>query len=185
MKPSFLLLAVTALGIACSPLNAAEKPASKTEAELAKLKTETTESIALFKEVDPTLKKFFDKSAGYVVFPSIGKGGFVIGGAHGKGLVFEKGKLVGQASVSQVTIGAQIGGQVLRELVFFETPEAMERFKRGKVKISAQVSAVAAAEGAGEKARYEESVVVFTRPKEGLMAEASVGGQKFSYTPLK
>ncbi len=131
------------------------------------------------------MKKFFDQSAGYVVFPAIGKGGFVVGAAHGKGVVFENGKIIGEASVTQVTIGAQIGGQVLREIVFFETKEALARFKESRTTISAQISAVAAAEGAGEKACYEENFAVFTRPKEGLMAEASIGGQKFKFTPLK
>ncbi len=181
MKLTSLLTTFAVLAALCLPLLGADNA----EEEFARLKNETTETIDLFKKLDPTMKKFFDQSAGYVVFPGIGKGGFVIGGAHGKGLVFEKDKLIGQASVSQITVGAQIGGQVLREIVFFETKEALARFKEGNVKFSAQVSAVAAAEGAGEKARYEENVAVFTRPKEGLMAEASIGGQKFKFTPLK
>lgn len=181
MKRFNTVPAIALLILLCIPAHAADKAAD----DLAKLKAETSETIALFKQVDPTMKRFFDKSVGYVVFPSIAKGGLGVGGAHGKGLVFENGRLIGQATVSQITIGAQVGGQVLREIVFFEVKEAMDRFKEGKVKMSAQVSAVAAAEGAGEKARYEENVAVFTRPKQGLMAEASVGGQKFSFTPIK
>ena len=181
MKLTSLLTTFTVLAALCLPLLGADKA----EEEFARFKKETTETIDLFKRIDPTMKKFFDQSAGYVVFPAIGKGGFIVGAAHGKGIVFANGKIIGEASVTQITIGAQIGGQVLREIVFFETKEALARFKDGKVKISAQISAVAAAEGAGGKARYEENVAVFTRPKEGLMAEASIGGQKFKFTPLK
>jgi lipid-binding SYLF domain-containing protein len=179
MKRISFLTILAVLGLLCAPLLRAG------ESEFEETKRQAEETIALFKKTDSTLKKFFEESAGYVVFPNIGKGGFVFGGAHGKGIVYERTSVVGQASVTQVTFGAQIGGQVLREIVFFETKEAMDRFKQSKLTISAQVSAVAAAEGAGEKARYEESVLVFTRPKEGLMAEASVGGQKFKFTPLQ
>lgn len=181
MKSTSLLTTFALLAALCLPLRAADK----IEEEFAQLKKETTETIDLFRKIDPTMKKFFDQSAGYAVFPAIGKGGFVVGAAHGKGIVFENGKIIGEASVTQVTIGAQIGGQVLREIVFFETKEALARFKESRATISAQISAVAAAEGAGEKARYEENVAVFTRPKEGLMAEASIGGQKFKFTPIK
>lgn len=177
MKRILLLLPVLLCAF-CISLRAAEP-------DFETLKKQANDTIELFKKVDPTMSKFFDGAAGFVVFPNISKGGLVFGGAHGKGVVFEKGFIVGQAAVTQVTFGAQIGGQTLREIVFFETKEAMDRFKQSQVTISAQVSAVAAAEGAGEKARYEETVVIFTRPKEGFMAEASVGGQKFKFTPLQ
>jgi lipid-binding SYLF domain-containing protein len=178
MKPKFIL--------ACLLFLACIGPASAKETnELDQLKQDTAETVEIFQKADSTIKKFFENAAGYVVFPHIAKGGLGIGAAHGKGLMFEKGKITGQASVTQVTIGAQIGGQVLREIVFLETKEAVARFKESQTALSAQVSAVAAAEGAGEKAKYEESVAVFTKPKQGLMAEASVGGQKFKFTPIK
>jgi len=153
-------------------------------AELETLKRIAVSAKEAFIARDPGLKKFFNGSKGYAIFPRIGKGGFVFAGAHGNGLVFENGGLVGRASLSQATVGAQIGGQVYREVIFFETDDALLAFKQSNVEFNAQVAAVVAAEGASKDARYSEGVLVFTDPIKGLMAEASVGGQKFRYTPL-
>jgi lipid-binding SYLF domain-containing protein len=131
------------------------------------------------------LKPFFDSSAGYAVFPSVGKGGFVVGGARGKGVLYEKGKAIGHATLTQASIGAQAGGQSFAEVIFFETPHALEDFKSGKFEMSADVSAVAASEGASKSAKYKNGVMVFALPKKGLMVQASVGGQKFKYEPMK
>src|SRR5262249_19842906 len=146
---------------------------------------EGQQAVEAFKKADPGLQKFFDEAAGYAVFPSIGKGAVGIGAAHGKGLVYEKGQLAGEAAMTQVTIGLQLGGQTYSELIFFETKEALDSFKESKTEFSAQVSAVAAAEGASKNAKYAQGVAVFTLAKGGLMYEASLGGQKFKFTPLK
>ena len=148
------------------------------------LTNEVRSAIESFNKADSSMKKLFDKSAGYVVFPCVGKGVFIFGGAHGEGLVYEKGKLVGEATLTQITFGAQIGGQELSEVIFFEDKKALDHFKQSNIEMSAQVSAVAAAEGASQTAKYVEGVMVFTRAKAGLMAEASVGGQKLKFKPL-
>jgi lipid-binding SYLF domain-containing protein len=153
--------------------------------EVKKLQADVDTTLATFKKADSTLADQLKKSAGYVVFPSVGKGGFIFGGAHGNGLVYEKGKLIGRASLTQVTVGAQIGGQELSELILFETKDAVAKFKESQFAMSAQVSAVAAAEGASKNAKYVEGIMVFTKAKAGLMAEASVGGQKFKFEPIK
>jgi lipid-binding SYLF domain-containing protein len=145
---------------------------------------EAKSAITALKKADPSLQKFFDKSAGYAVFPSIGKGGLVVGGAGGSGIVFEHGKAVGKTTLSQVTIGAQVGGQAYYEIIFFETAETLAAFKKGEWTMAAQVSAVALASGASADAAYKEGVAVFTLSKGGAMAEASVGGQKFSFKPM-
>jgi lipid-binding SYLF domain-containing protein len=145
---------------------------------------EATDAVAVLKKADPGLKKFFDHSVGYAVFPGVGKGGLVVGGAGGSGIVFEKGKAVGKATLSQVTIGAQIGGQAYYEIIFFETAETLAAFKTGEWTMAAQVSAVALKSGASADAAYKDGVAVFTLSKGGAMAEASVGGQKFGYKPL-
>jgi lipid-binding SYLF domain-containing protein len=150
----------------------------------AKAQEQAAQAIAAFRKADSGLSKLFDKSAGYVVFPSIAKGGLVFGAAHGKGLVYEKGKLIGTAALTQVTVGAQIGGQAFSEVIFFQNTPALEHFKESNLEMSAQVSAIAAAEGAAQHARYIDGVAVFTRPIRGLMAEASIGGQKLRFTPL-
>jgi len=145
---------------------------------------EADAAIAALKKADPSLKKFFGKSAGYAVFPNVAKGGLVIGGAGGSGFLYEGGKPVGKTTMSQATIGAQIGGQAYYEIVFFETKESLAAFKKGEWTMAAQVSAVALKSGASANAEYKDGVAVFTLTKAGAMAEASVGGQKFSYEPL-
>lgn len=145
---------------------------------------EADAALAALKKADPSLKKFFGKSAGYAVFPNVAKGGLVIGGAGGSGFLYEGGKPVGKTTMSQATIGAQIGGQAYYEIVFFETKESLAAFKKGEWTMAAQVSAVALKSGASANAEYKDGVAVFTLTKAGAMAEASVGGQKFSYEPL-
>ena len=133
---------------------------------------------------DPGLADFFADSYGYLILPNVGKGAWGVGAATGNGVAFEKGKHIGFVRMTQLTIGFQAGGQAYSEVVFFENQEAFDRFKAGKIEMSAQVSAVAAASGASANAKYNEGVVVFTRTKKGLMYEASVGGQQFKFRPL-
>ena len=149
------------------------------------LKKESEQAVSNLLKADPSLSKFISSAAGYAVFPSVGKGGFIVGGAHGKGLVYEKGKVIGQASLTQASIGAQAGGQSFDEIIFFETSAALSDFKASKFEMSADISAVAAAEGASKAAKYQKGVAVFTLPKKGLMVEAAVGGQKFKFEPIK
>jgi lipid-binding SYLF domain-containing protein len=145
---------------------------------------EANDAVAALRKADPGLKKFFDKSAGYAVFPNVAKGGLVVGGAGGTGYLFVHGKAIGKTTLSQVTVGAQVGGQAYYEIVFFETAETLAAFKKGEWTMAAQVSAVALKSGASADADYKDGVAVFTLSKGGAMAEASVGGQNFSYTPM-
>lgn len=149
------------------------------------LRAEAQEALANFLKADSSLQTFLDQSAGYAIFPTVAKGGLVVGAAHGKGLVYEAGNLIGLASMTQASIGAQAGGQTFSELIVFEAPAALNEFKAGTFEMRAEVSAVAAAEGASKTARYRHGVAVFTMPKKGLMVQASVGGQKFKFEPLQ
>ena len=142
-------------------------------------------TVAEFKNKDPSLKRFFDKAYAYAVFPTVGKGAMGVGGAHGKGSVYRKGKMLGYTSLTQVTIGFQLGGQAYSEIIFFKDKERFDNFKNGNLKFSAQASAVAATAGAAATANYQNGVAVFTMVKGGLMYEASIGGQGFSYDPIK
>jgi len=146
---------------------------------------------------------FFGNSYGYAVFPTIGKGGIGIGGAYGKGQVYAGGTHVGDTSMSQVTLGLQLGGQAYSQIIFFEDKRAFEDFTSGNFEFGAQASAVAITAGASAGAsttgssagasggkndattvgRYHKGMAVFTVAKGGLMYEASIGGQKFNYTP--
>ncbi|MGA9270894.1 MAG: YSC84-related protein [Lutimonas sp.] len=146
-----------------------------------KLANETEKAIKRLYESNPTIQKHFYDAHGFVVYPVITKGGLGIGGAGGKGLVFENYKVIGGASLAQATLGLQAGGQQYMEVIFFEDKAALDRFKAGKVKFSGQASAVALKDGASVDMDYQDGVAVFTKAKGGLMAEASLGGQKFKY----
>lgn len=163
-----------------------------------------TDTIAVFKQAGAS-SGFFDSSYGYAVFPTIGKGGFFIGGAHGKGRVYQQGRFVGDTSMTQVSFGFQMGGQAYSEIIFFQTPQDLARFQSGKFSLGAQVSAVAITAGAYASAstagsgasasgtrrsamtlgRYQDGIAVFTLARGGLMYEAAVAGQKFTYRPRK
>lgn len=147
--------------------------------------SDANETVALFKKTDPNLARFFKSSVGYAVFPSVGKGAFILGGAHGEGILYEGGEPVGKASLTQATIGFQFGGQAYAEIIFFETEGVLSDFKAGNFAFSGQLSGVVLAAGAAANANYQWGVAVFTAAKGGLMVEASLGGQKFSYTPLE
>lgn len=129
----------------------------------------------------PGLEDFFEDSAGYVIFPNVGKGGFIIGGASGNGVVYENGAAVGMADLKKLNVGFQAGGQAIIEAIFFETDVDLERFMEGEFQFSAETSAVALKSGVAFNAKYKDGVAVFALPKAGLMADASVGGQKFGY----
>ena len=143
--------------------------------------SDATKTVGVYKKADPGLATFFDTAAGYAVFSGVGKGGAGIGGAYGKGILFEKGKAVGKTTLTQVTVGLQLGGQTYSEIIFFETEKALAEFKGSNFAFSAQASAVALKSGASANAKYRDGVAVFTATKAGLMFEASVGGQKFTY----
>lgn len=140
-------------------------------------------AVARMKLEDEGLEPWFANAAGYAVFPNVGKGGLGLGGAHGKGVLFVDGEPIGETELTQVTVGFQFGGQSFIEVIFFEDDIALENFKKGNFELSAQASAVAVTLGAAAHAGYDKGVAIFTMAKGGLMYEASVGGQKFDYTP--
>jgi lipid-binding SYLF domain-containing protein len=139
------------------------------------------EAKAAFLENDEEMTGWFKKSHAYVIYDNVAKGAIGIGGAHGNGIVYQGGQPIGTSSVSQVTIGLQLGGQEYMEVIFFENAESFENFTNGNLKLSGQASAVAATHGASADAAYQEGMAIFTIAKGGLMYEASVGGQKFDF----
>jgi len=140
-------------------------------------------TIAAFKEKDPGIGKFFDTAIGYAVFPTVGKGAIGVGGAHGTGELLVGGKAIGKASLNQLTVGLQLGGEAYSEIIFFEQKSTLDGFKNGDFAFAAQATAVAITAGASANAAYRNGVAVFTMTKGGLMYEASIGGQKFSFKP--
>ena len=184
---AFRVLAVAVLALALSPAMAKDPPRdpkSPTPAEKrAQLKSDVAAAIERYKKADPGMDRFFTQSAGYAVFPSIDKAGFIVGGGHGGGEVYEKGKLIGTASVTMGTVGLQAGAQTFSQVIFFKDAGALDRFKQNKFEFTANASAVAAKAGASTNADYRGGVAVFTRSEQGVMAEAAVGSQKFKYKP--
>ncbi len=161
--------------------SAATSSASAAREPINKRDRQAREVIATFKAKDSSLESFFREAAGWAVFPTITKGGFIVGGARGDGVVYQDDKVIGYSVVSQGTIGLQIGGQTYSEIIFFEDTAALNHFKAGNAELSAQASAVAVTAGASADAGYAEGVAVFTMAKGGLMLEASIGGQGFSF----
>ena len=162
---------------------------------------EYDDTVAIFKNAGES-GSFFAKSYGYAVFPTVGKGGFVVGAARGNGRVFEQGKYVGDATTSQISVGAQAGGQAYSQIVFFQDKRAFDEFTSGNFEFGATAQAVVITAGASASAgstgtaagasggkkdaktvgEFHKGMAVFTVPKGGLMYEASIAGQKFKYT---
>ena len=170
----------------------------------AALADDYSETIELFRNAG-TSAAFFNNSYGYAVFPTIGKAGLVVGGAHGTGRVYEHGKYVGDTSMTQVSVGFQAGGQAYSQIILFRDKRAFDEFTSGDFEFDANVSAVAitaAATGtagttgasvtasggkrdATTAGKYYKGIAVFMIVKGGAMYEISVAGQKFSYKPRK
>jgi lipid-binding SYLF domain-containing protein len=141
-------------------------------------------ALVRFVDRDPNLQEWVNHAHGYAVFPSVGKAGLGIGGSYGNGIVFERSQPVGTASMIQGTIGLQIGAQNFSQVIFFQDEAALRTFQRGNFEFSAQATAVVVSAGASASTSYEKGVAVFILARGGLMAEASLGGQKFEYQPL-
>lgn len=150
----------------------------------ADLHREAQQAIQEFKRKDPGITRFFNQAHAYAVFPTVGKGGMGIGGAYGEGLVYRGKQLIGRTTLTQVTVGLQLGGQAYSEVIFFEDRKAFNHFKNRQLKFSAQASAVAVKAGASANVDYANGVAVFTQVRGGLMYEASLGGQDFTYEPI-
>ena len=134
-------------------------------------------------KVDPQFEAFAKKGYGFAFFPEITKAGFVVGGASGRGVVYEKGEHIGYADLAQMSVGFQAGLQDYSQLIVFENQSAMDKFKRNEIDFGANASAVVADKGAAMGAQFVDGVAVFIRPTGGAMAEASVGGQQIAYLP--
>ncbi len=140
--------------------------------------------LAQMEKKDANLKDVLDKSYAYAVFPSIGEGALVAGGGYGHGEVYQNGKLIGWADMTQGTFGLQAGGKKYAELVLFENEKALQRFQDGNFTWGGNVSAIGINSGASKSAQWQDGVMVFTMPEAGLMAEVAIKGQKFNYKAI-
>ena len=150
----------------------------------AELSRNVNNALAQAKVRDPSLEAFLGKAHGYAVFPAVAKGAAGVGGAYGKGEVFERGTKIGYCDLSQATIGLALGGQTYTQIITFENKAALDSFKGGDAKFAGQASAVGLKAGSGANARFRDGVHVLTVGEQGLMLEASIGGQTFTFQPL-
>ena len=162
-------------GCATAPMCAEDRTA---------LSRDINTALAKAKVQDSGLQAFLNKAYGYAIFPTVGKGAAGVGGAYGKGEVYERGRKIGYCDLSQATIGLALGGQTFTEIIAFENKAALDDFKNGKLKFAAQATGTALKAGASANAKFTDGVSVLTANPEGLMGESSVGGQTFSFQPL-
>jgi lipid-binding SYLF domain-containing protein len=148
------------------------------------LEAQVAEAIAVMRAEDPDIERFFQRSYGYAVLPKVFKGAFVLGGAYGKGIVYQQGQKIGYCNMKQGTLGFSFGGEFFREIIFFRDQEDLAKFRNEEFTFSAQVTGVALTKGAAAKADYKSGMAVFVVAESGLMVDASLGGQKFSFVPL-
>ncbi|HEY1683878.1 MAG TPA: lipid-binding SYLF domain-containing protein [Tepidisphaeraceae bacterium] len=157
--------------------------APKNSQERQDLNDKAVAAVHDFEETDSGMYDLLHNSTGYAMFPDVGKGGLVVGAAYGHAEVFRHGHAIGWADMSLGSVGAQVGGEEYQELIVFQTHEALYRFINNNFTFGGNVSAVAVKAGAAATAEFKDGVAVFVKTTGGLMAEASLSGQKFNYVP--
>ena len=171
---ALVLTMVAGLLVGC-----ATAPASRPERET--LLTESVTALKRMSAEDPGVAALVKRGAGYAVFPTVTKGGLVVGGARGQGVLYERGRHTAYCDLTQATVGAQVGAQTFSELLVFESQAALDRFKAGQLTFAADASAVALQRGvATANLPFVDGVAVVVSPITGAMAEAAIGGQQFT-----
>ncbi|WP_324720331.1 lipid-binding SYLF domain-containing protein [Salinimicrobium sp. HB62] len=149
------------------------------------IKSDAMDAKMAFMRANPELESMLNNAAGYAIFPNVGKGAWILGGAAGNGIVYENGQVAGYAELRQIDIGFQFGGKAFRELIVFQTQEALDKFKEGNFEFGGSASAVIWDKGKGKAITFENGAGVAIMPKAGAMAGISVGGQEFDYRPAQ
>ncbi len=180
MKQSLSFLSLTLALLLVSGCSTA--PKSQTARD--DLKDTAQQTVAQFQDKDPSLQDVLNRSAGYAVFPKVAKAGAVAGGAFGRGVLYENGRMAGYTNVEQASVGLQLGGEKYSELIVFQDQDALNKFKNGTYAMSAEATAVAMKKGAAKNTQFKNGIAVFTMNDKGLMAEAALAGQKFKYEPM-
>jgi lipid-binding SYLF domain-containing protein len=168
------LLLASIVGCNTSPKSEEKKDALVDDAQA---------SLRQMQAQDSTLQGFLDRGFGHAIFPNVGKGGLIAGGAYGRGVVYRGSEMAGYSDLSQASIGLQAGGQSFAELIVFENEDTYNKFTKGELQFGANVSAIALKTGAGSSATFKNGMAVFVMPKGGLMAELSLSGQQFKFEP--
>ena len=148
------------------------------------LKQDAAEAQATMMQTNDDVRELLTNSAGYAIFPNVGKGAYIIGGASGNGVVYQNGSAIGYSNLKQVDIGLQAGGKAYMEALFFETQEDLDDFKNGEYELSGNATAVILEKGKSKSIKFQDGVAVVTMPKAGAMVGVSVAGQRFGYTEM-
>lgn len=180
MKLKYTFAAIVAVIFCCS---CATSPESRSE-ELS-LDADARAARADMIAKDPSIKTAIDKACAHAVFPSVGKGGLVVGGTFGQGVVYQNGKVIGYTSVTAGSVGGTIGGRSFNELILFEDESALHRFKHKDAAIGVEATAVVVTEGSSAQINYHDGVAVIVQQRGGLMADASISGQTFTWTAVE
>jgi lipid-binding SYLF domain-containing protein len=166
------LLAALFAGCATAPATRAERESLQTSA-----RATLDEMIAR----NPAIQETIRNVPGYAVFPSIGKGGVLVGGAHGQGILYERGVPTGFVSVEQASIGAQLGGQTFAQLLVLRTPQEVAAVRAGRFTAGADLGVVVLSQSASTQTNFNPNASIFVLPRGGLMVDISVSGQRIKY----
>jgi lipid-binding SYLF domain-containing protein len=177
MYMALVLTVVAGLLVSC-----ATAPASRTEKDT--LLAEAAAAMKRMSAEDPGVAALVQRGYGYALFPEVTKGGLVVGGARGQGVVYERGRHVGYCDLTQGSVGLQAGAQTFSELLVFENKGALDRFKAGQINFAVDASAVVLKTGVATNATFVDGVAVVVSPIGGAMAEAALGGQQFTYQAI-
>jgi len=154
-----------------------------TQEERSGLVQEATDALTQMAAADPGVDSLIRRGHGYALFPEVVKGGLVLGGGYGRGVVYEQGQHIGYASLAQASFGLQVGGHSYRELIVFESKAALDRFRENRLDFTADAEAVLADGGATANAQFIDGIVVVIAPRSGAMAQAAIGGQQITFVP--
>jgi len=179
MRSAFVPL----LGLVAMTLVGCETATPNSASNQVGLRNDAQTAVRQMTAQDGKLQDFINNAYAYAVFPDIGEGSVGVGGASGKGVVYQNGQVVGTAALNQVSVGPQIGGQTYSELVVFQNQDAFNRFQNGNLEFGAQATGIAVKAGAAAASRFDNGVAVFIMPKGGLQAGANINGQKLTYSP--
>lgn len=177
-------LRIDVIGTVVLAMTMACATAPKSRSGQIDLERQADATLQMMRTRDTGLDPLLRSSAGYVVFPEIGKGGFIAGAAYGRGVLYERGRHAGFVELNQASIGAQLGGQTFSELIVLRDQFDVDRLKTGQFSMGANASAVALTEGAAGATQFTGGTAVFVVPRGGMMAELTVSGQQLNYKPL-
>jgi lipid-binding SYLF domain-containing protein len=178
-KVIFPLLAMLAAPMIGCTTTSPNSPSQRTAME-----DEAKAAVERMEAQDPGIRDTLSRAYAYAIFPEVGEAAVGIGGAHGRGYVYQNGQLIGTVTMTQGSVGVQLGGQTYAELLVFQSAQPFEQFKKDVFSFGADASATLVKAGAAASTGFNNGVAVFVLPKGGLMAGVAVTGQKFHFTPI-